>query len=381
MNTFYEFFAGGGMARIGLGNGWQCLFANDFNPKKASCYRNYFGDDGHLVVDDVANIETTQLAGTADLAWASFPCQDLSLAGNGAGISGERSGAFWPFWRLMTQLRSEGRAPKTIILENVYGAITSHNGADLALIFEELGKAGFQYGPLVIDAAMFLPHSRPRLFIVAVDRTLEIPKCLIGVPDPRWHPDSLGLAYDLLSDSARLSWLWWNLPAPTLRTLTFSDVIEDAPKGVEWHTSFETKRIIEMMSPINLEKLNQARNSGKRVVGTIYKRTRKNNEGIKRQCAEVRFDDIAGCLRTPSGGSSRQIIIIVEGSKVATRLLSPREAARLMGIPESYPLPEKYNDAYHLAGDGVAVPVVRHITRHIIEQVLDVNRIALRCAA
>jgi DNA (cytosine-5)-methyltransferase 1 len=122
-----------------------------------------------------------------------------------------------------------------------------------------------------------------------------------------------------------------------------------------------------MMSPINQEKVQAAKASGRRMVGAIYKRTRPNQDGLKVQRAEVRFDDVAGCLRTPAGGSSRQIVLIVEGNTVRSRLLSPREAARLMGIPEKYSLPKRYNDAYRLAGDGVAVPVVAWLARQIIE--------------
>lgn len=84
------------------------------------------------------------------------------------------------------------------------------------------------------------------------------------------------------------------------------------------------------------------------------------------QRAEVRFDGISGCLRTPVGGSSRQTVILVENGHVRTRLLSPREAARLMGVPENYPLPSAYNDAYHLFGDGVAVPVVRWLENYLL---------------
>ena len=76
---------------------------------------------------------------------------------------------------------------------------------------------------------------------------------------------------------------------------------------------------------------------------------------------------MAGCLRTPAGGSSRQLILVVEPGRVRSRLLSSREAARLMGLPEDYPLPQRYNAAYHLAGDGVAVPVVRHLARFVLE--------------
>ncbi len=95
MRTFYEFFAGGGMARAGLGEGWRCLFANDFDEKKALSYATNWGAE-HLVVKDVAEVRVEALPGEADLAWASFPCQDLSLAGDGAGLKGHRSGSFWP---------------------------------------------------------------------------------------------------------------------------------------------------------------------------------------------------------------------------------------------------------------------------------------------
>lgn len=125
---FYEFFAGGGMARLGLGEGWDCLFANDFDPKKADSYRRYFDPAEELRVGDIAELNSTMLPGHADLAWASFPCQDLSLAGYGNGLKGDRSGTFWSFWKLMESLASEQRPPRVIVLENVYGAITSHKG-------------------------------------------------------------------------------------------------------------------------------------------------------------------------------------------------------------------------------------------------------------
>jgi DNA (cytosine-5)-methyltransferase 1 len=108
-----------------------------------------------------------------------------------------------------------------------------------------------------------------------------------------------------------------------------------------------------------------AQAAGRRMVGGVYKRTRNGQ-----QRAEVRFDDMAGCLRTPVGGSSRQTLVIVEGARIRSRLLSPREAARLMGLPESYELPERYNEAYHIAGDGLAVPVVRHLAASLFEPML-----------
>ena len=125
-----------------------------------------------------------------------------------------------------------------------------------------------------------------------------------------------------------------------------------------------------MMSTVNLAKVHHAKRTGRKMVGTIYKRTRFDSVGQKVQRAEVRFDDIAGCLRTPGGGSSRQLILVVDGHSVKSRLISSRETARLMGLPEDYRLPEKYNEAYHLTGDGVVVPVVRHLAEQLFEPLL-----------
>jgi DNA (cytosine-5)-methyltransferase 1 len=113
--TFYEFFAGGGMARLGLGPDWHCLAANDFDPLKAATYRANFGGD-HLVEGDVWTLQAADLPGRADLAWASSPCQDVSLAGARAGLDGARSSAFWGFWRLIQALDDQGRAPRLIVL-------------------------------------------------------------------------------------------------------------------------------------------------------------------------------------------------------------------------------------------------------------------------
>jgi DNA (cytosine-5)-methyltransferase 1 len=87
MPSFYEFFAGGGMARAGLGPTWTCRFANDNDSKKAATYRRNWGEN-ELLFRDVNEVTTADMPGHVDLAWASFPCQDLSLAGGGAGLGG-----------------------------------------------------------------------------------------------------------------------------------------------------------------------------------------------------------------------------------------------------------------------------------------------------
>ncbi len=370
MNDFYEFFAGGGMARAGLGSHWNCLFANDFDHKKSRVYEKNWGA-GALKSGDVRELVTKDLPGRANAVWASFPCQDLSLAGGGAGLKGDRSGTFWPFWNLMKALMQEGRAPEIIVLENVCGTLTSHGGKDFATICGAFGQEDYRCGAVVIDAALFVPQSRPRLFVIGVRGDIEIPADLVAdSASAIWHTRGLATAYDALPAAAKKNWIWWDFPEPPRRNSRFADLIEDDPTGVDWHTPEETRRLLGMMSKVNLAKVEKAKRAGRRMVGAIYKRTRLDEDGFKVQRAEIRFDDVAGCLRTPAGGSSRQLIMVVDGKTVRSRLISSRETARLMGLPDEYELPENYNEAYHLTGDGVVVPVVRHLASHVMEPIL-----------
>jgi DNA (cytosine-5)-methyltransferase 1 len=376
--SFLEFFAGGGMARAGLGNGWRCSFANDFDAMKIATYRSNWGGE-ELVSGDVNFVKTSQIPGQADLAWASFPCQDLSLAGNALGIGTvseqTRSGAFWAFWNLIEGLISECRAPATIVLENVYGSLTANKGSDFAAIARCLALSGYRFGAIVLDAARFVPQSRPRVFIVAFRNDMHVPEPLVkNHPSPAWHPSVMESAINRLSEVDRESWLWLTPPEPQNSVKPLSDLILEEPADVTWHSPTETQKLIAMMSKVNYNRLLAMQAKGKRLVGTIYKRTRVDESGNRRQRAELRDDSIAGCLRTPGGGSSRQTIIVVEGASVQTRLLSAREAARLMGLPDSYKLPTRYNDAYHIAGDGLVVPVVRFLADTVIEPILLANR-------
>jgi DNA (cytosine-5)-methyltransferase 1 len=370
-HSYFDFFAGGGMAGVGLGPDWSCTFANDIDAKKANSYRaNHHGGD-ELLLRDVAQVTPEDLPGQPDLIWASFPCQDLSLAGKGAGLAGKRSGMFKPFWKLVRQMQAEGRAPKIIALENVCGAITSNGGRDFATLAAAFSGIGYRFGAVVVDAVHFLPQSRPRFFMIGVHPDVALPDGITAIgPSALWHTPALIEGHRLLSKAAQSRWLWWDMAAPPARNSSLSALIEDAPKGVDWHSPEDTRRLLDMMSDVNRAKVQAAQEQGCRVVGTVYKRTRTDGDGVKRQRAEVRFDEIAGCLRTPAGGSSRQTILVVEGAQIRSRLLAPREAARLMGLPEDYTLPERYNDAYKLAGDGVAVPVVRHLAQQIFEPLL-----------
>jgi DNA (cytosine-5)-methyltransferase 1 len=370
---FFEFFAGGGMARLGLGPGWRCGFANDFDPKKAAAYAENFGDD-HLHAGDVWDIEPDALPGHADLVWASSPCQDLSLAGKRGGLKERRSGAFYGFWRLVEALREQKRAPRMIVIENVVGLASSRKGADFQAIGRVFAEAGYNFGALEIDAARFLPQSRPRLFIIAVRQDVSPPADLVSdsgplaIPSP-FHSPAVRKAAAALPEDLAARWIWFALPQPPIRNMALKDVLEDPAYDVNWHRPHETRRLVEQMNSRNRAKLVEAEAADEGMVGAVYRRMR-SEDGVRRQRAEIRFDGMAGCLRTPGGGSSRQFLLFVKRNDMLSRPMSPRETARLMGLPDDYVLPRATTSALHLTGDGVAVPVVRWLAEHLLEPVL-----------
>lgn len=364
--TYYEFFAGGGMARAGLGQGWRCLFANDFDPKKGVAYADNWGDD-HLTVGDVWAVTPEQLPGRADLAWASSPCQDVSMAGKRAGLSGKRSSAFWGFWRLIEALDKQGRAPRTVVLENVVGLLNSRGGGDFTALCETLSRQGWRFGAVEADAAMFTPQSRPRMFLIL---TRGAPPAHLVQPAPAapFHGRRVVEAQARLPQEVRTNWVWWRLAVPPARNQDLAAILEP-DEAVDWHDEEATAKLLGQLSPVHRGKLMAATAAGERRVGAVFRRMR-IEDGQQHQRAELRFDGLAGCLRTPGGGSSRQMLVICDGPRVRSRALSPREGARLMGLPDSYRLPKRHTAALHLIGDGVAAPVVRHLAEQLLEPLL-----------
>lgn len=361
--TVLEFFAGGGLARLGLAPEFTCAFANDIDPAKGAAYRMAFGDD-HFKPGDIWRLSAGDLPGKAALAWASFPCQDLSLAGARRGLAAPRSGAFWGFHRLVEKLNAEQRAPDLLVLENVTGLLTSHGGADFTALAHALDALGYRVGALEIDAALFTPQSRPRLFIVAARHAPA--EFVASGPAAPFHTQALRNVVARLPDALRKRYVWWRLDTPPARNTSLADVLDD-DSAVAWNSEEQTRRLLDQMSPLQRTRVEVLRASGKREVGAVFRRIR-IEDGQRVQRAEARFDGLAGCLRTPTGGSSRQLLLFIEGETTRSRLLSPREAARLMGAPDHYPLPHSQTAALHLLGDAVCVPAVRWLSQHLLAQ-------------
>lgn len=358
--SFLEFFAGGGMARQGLDGVFDCAFANDFDPMKCAAYRsNYPGD--HIVEGDVWNIDAKRVP-AADLAWASFPCQDLSLAGGRRGLNAPRSGAFWGFWNVIT--KQKDRAPKTIVIENVAGLLSSHGGRDFTALITEFADAGYRVGAMVIDAALFSPQSRQRLFIVA--HKGKLPAHLDAeMPDDIYHPPTLRSAVAALPDTTHMAWVWWRLPHPPRRNTDLAALLERNPPADVWRSEEATQKLIEQMAPLHRQRVEAALADRKWQAGAVFRRIR-IEDGVRIQRAEIRYDGMAGCLRTPAGGSSKQLLLVTENGRARLRAVMAREAARLMGLPDSYRLPAAETNALKVVGDGVSVPVVRWLGENLL---------------
>lgn len=359
-HTFLEFFAGGGMARIGFGKNWACAFANDFDAVKAQTYRANFADaEAHFHAGDVFALTADEIP-SADLAWASSPCQDFSLAGARAGLAGGKSSAFFGFWTLMKAMSAEGRAPPVIVIENVVGLLTSHHGDDFTALCGALSEEGYRFGALEIDAAAFVPQSRPRVFVVATrlaTHVLEGPSA--------FHTRAVREAAARLPEDLKANWIWWGVPSPPTRNTDLAVVLE-ADDAVTWNPPERTQALLALMADSHREAVEARIKSGERAVGAVFRRMRGGD-----QRAEVRFDGVAGCLRTPRGGSSRQTLLVIENGDVRSRLVTPREGARLMGLSDSYLLPRSQTAGLQVIGDGVAVPAVRWLAESLLEPLLD----------
>ena len=179
-------------------------------------------------------------------------------------------------------------------------------------------------------------------------------------------------AHVRLPEEVRAAWTWWSLPVPRRRNADLASIlIPDAE--ADWLSPARAEALLGRLAPLHRARLEQALAAGERRVGAAYRRVR-TEHGIKTQRLELRFDGLAGCLRTPAGGSSRQYVIVTEGGRARVRLLTGREAARLMGVADAYVLPSSESAALKLMGDAVAVPAVRALSRNLLIPALAAGR-------
>ncbi|MBI5664523.1 MAG: DNA mismatch endonuclease Vsr [Nitrospirae bacterium] len=363
--TFAEFFAGIGLMRVGLERkGWSVLFANDIDAQKCEMYRDHFSDaDNHLVCGDIHRLKT-ELIPSVTLATASFPCNDLSLAGARKGLHGKESSAYWGFISALKNMKE--RKPPIVLLENVTGFLSSHKGNDFRQALLALNDLGYSVDAFILDAAMFVPQSRQRLFVVGILETCvpsnEVREQLSFYESPV-RPPALA---DFIFQNIGINWNIRTLPLPPTRKLSLADILDDLDeRSPEWWSIERAEYLLNQMSPKHREIAERMIRGRRYSYGTVFRRIRNN-----RSMAELRTDGVAGCLRTPRGGSGRQILFKAGKGKYYARLLNPRECARLMGA-DDFIIKAPLNQALFGFGDAVCVPAIEWLAEYYLNPVVN----------
>lgn len=378
-HTFIELFAGIGLVRLGLEkSGWRCLYANDIDPGKKLIYKDNFPvHDFHL--GDVWKIDPKTLP-RADLITASFPCTNLSMAGKRDGLRGKHSSTFWALIRILRKLSALGRAPKMVLVENVEGFITLNGGQDFLEAIGELNRCGYATDAVVVDAKHFVPQGRPRLFIIGVRETAGLVKVArnskerdawktqLKASSRELRPQRL---VDLMVARPRKKWCLLPFGALPTRKADLHNILEEFRcPGPKWWKQVPARRLYKQISKDHKRLLRELKKKSTLTYGTIYRRMR---NGTTR--AEVRLDGVAGCLRTPVGGSSRQIIVRAGRGKVLFRWMTPREYARLQGVADSFKIETDMTTALYGFGDAVCVDVIDWIAQNAINPILQNGRL------
>lgn len=355
-----EFFAGIGLARLGMSRaGIEVVWSNDIAPAKHAMFEQNFGvsKEHVFLLKDLGEVTREQLPENLDLAWASFPCTDLSLAGGRAGLHrGIASSTFWHFIKILSKLGSA--RPSVIALENVTAFATSHAGKDIASAIRSLNGLGYSVDVLNIDARRFVPQSRPRLFLIGTNA----PVATVTEPSPL-RPDWLATVF---KDSSLVTHKMHVPEPPPMLTDGLVAYLEELRDNDSrwWHTE-RVEAFVQSLSELQFERFKKLREGEVVTARTAYRRMR---QGIPRW--ELRSDGVAGCLRTASGGSSKQAIVFLGNGEVRIRWMTPREYASLMGAPNYSIDGVKENHAYSGFGDAVCAPVVEWLSKHYLVPLL-----------
>ena len=305
-------------------------------------YEANFGLDDFQLGDirDVTGADVPDI----EVATASFPCTDLSLAGRREGLDGEQSSMFWEFARVIEEMGS--RRPQAVMLENVPSFASSRGGEDLKDALSRLSELGYESEVIRLDARHFVPQSRDRLFVCArrtANKALDEWQLAFGGQRAAVVPE---------------------VSAPP----SLDELMEELPlDDHEWWDEERAGRLVESLSETQRERFEARRSGAELRWATAYRRTRSG-----RAVWELRRDGISGCLRTARGGSSRQAVVQAGRGEFRVRWMTPREYARLQGAPD-FAIPDTVskNQALSGFGDAVCVPALEWVARRFIAPALN----------
>jgi DNA (cytosine-5)-methyltransferase 1 len=277
------------------------------------------------------------------------------------GLAGKQSSAFWGFVRLLEEMGD--RKPPLVLVENVVGFLMSNEGMDFANALVALNRLGYAVDAFIIDAARFVPQSRARLFVVGVRDASGVRERELRFYESETRPKALA---DFILRHSEVRWALRRLPSLPTHARTFEDILEDLPDDApEWWSRERADYLLNQMSVRHRLVADKMIAQKQWSYGTVFRRIRHG-----KSMAELRTDGLAGCLRTPRGGSGRQILFKGGYRKYFARLLTPRECARLMGA-DDFAIDVPLNQALFGFGDAVCVPVIKWIAANYLNPVFN----------
>lgn len=367
MYTVNSFFCGGGGFDLGfIKAGYKVVGAWDFDKYAVESYAHNIGK--HVKQADVSKMSWSDLR-KANIWLFGFPCQDVSLAGNKAGmIKGEtRSGLFYEIMRLLQEVRENAAMdlPEVILAENVKGVKKY-----LPTIEEEYAKVGYKmYYTLYNSKFEGVAQNRERYFIMGVREDLD-QEFKFSVQ----QQESVPKLKEFLEDHAEEKYYIEDIKA--------LHILEEAEEGLRVKQA--TKKGYDVA--VEGDMINVTRPTSKTRRGRVGKQIAQtlltgHEQVVVESLPEInvigkldikghdvikRVYDVEGLSPTlnTGGGGNRQPKIL-DYSRLKVRKLTPREFARLQGFPESYEQVVSNVQFYKQMGNAVTVPVAFFVAEQI----------------
>jgi len=327
--TFIDLFAGIGGTRMALESvGGQCLFTSEWDKYARQTYEANF-DVNHKIYGDVREIDE-KLIPKHDVLVAGFPCQPFSLAGVSKKNSlGKKHGFSCPIQGNLffdiARIAAE-KKPKVLLLENVKNLLSHDKGRTFKIILKTLEEdLGYKVSYKVIDARNFVPQHRERIFIVATKSNININLNDLLIPN---------------------------------KTPTLSEILHGYEKRSKNDSRYQNTKTGAALPKYTLS------NNLWNYLQDYAKKHRLKGNGFGFGLFGPEDTSRTLSARYHKDGAE----ILIKQRRRNPRRLTPREAARLMGFPDSFAIPVSDTQAYRQFGNSVVVPVVKAVAKLIAEE-------------
>ncbi|AFY33214.1 DNA (cytosine-5-)-methyltransferase [Calothrix sp. PCC 7507] len=413
---FVDLFSGIGGIRLAfeqaadsLNIASTCVLSSEINTDAQLVYQENFG---HKPLGDVRLIDSLP---EHEILLAGFPCQSFSHAGKKAGFGDIRGTLFFEIARLLDSYK-----PKAFIFENVRGLYSHDEGKTLATIQHEIQKRGYSFHAFLLNSANFgLPQNRVRIYLVGIldaSPTLKLMSDVGPKDSHSYNPQQLSLFY------------------PAQKPITVADILENNPDskydcspefvnalkrifhgnlnrlhGVRlidyrggnsihsWELGLRGECSADEIALMNLFILKRRNKEfGREQDGKLLTKEQISSFFKHPHLGEILdtlvnkkyLKFINGKYKPLSGNFSFEVYKFVDPDKISVTLvasdanrlgvyhnqrvrrLTPREAARLQGFPDSFILHPNDDKAYYQLGNSVSINVVKAVAQEVILKIL-----------